>query len=213
MSSKQSIIKGEIVMNRPNASNENAVKHGITAAGNAPAPSKDTLVSRAEQASTAWRSFEDAVKNMIDYSPVFSEMEAAMDRHSAMELETKTKNQRIAALEFGFQVQTEESGKHYMKWIEEKNQLEKKVAAVQNDANAHEQGLLKKQKAIHVQEIEQLNKELGAEKQKVDSLKNELEKVKIGMQKTKDEFNRCAERLSEWEDYLSLLKDIDFKAL
>lgn len=213
MSSKQSVTKGDIVMNGTNASNANTVKHGSTAADNALPPSKDPSISRAKQASTAWRSFEDAMKNIIDYSPIFSEMEAAMDRHSAMELETKTKDQRIAALEFSFQVQTEESGKHYMKWIEEKTQLEKKVAAVQNDANAHEQCLLKKQKAIHVQEMEQLKKELCAEKQKVDLLKNELEKVKTAMQKTKDELNRCAGNLSEWEGYFSLLKEVDFKVL
>jgi predicted RNase H-like nuclease (RuvC/YqgF family) len=213
MSSKQSVTKGEIVMNGTTTSNENAVKHDIAAAVNALAPSKDPMVSRAKQASTAWRSFEDAMKNMIHYSPIFSEMEAAMDRHSVMELETKTKDQRIAALEFSFQVQTEESGKLYMKWIEEKTQLEKKVAAVQNDANAHEKSLLKRQNAIHVQEMEQLKKELSAEKQKVDSLKNGFEKVTTGMQKTKDELNRCAGKLSEWEIYSSLLNDVDFKLL
>lgn len=68
-----------------------------------------------------------------------------------------------------------------MKWIEEKTQLEKKVEAVQNDANAHEQGLLKKQRAIHLQNMEQLKKVLGTEKQKVDSLRDELEKVRTGM--------------------------------
>lgn len=213
MSSKQNVTKGNTVMNGTNASNGSAVKHGTTAADNTLAPSKDPLVSRAKQASTAWRSLEDAMKNIIDYSPIFSEMEAAMDRHSVMELETKTKDKRIAALELSIQVQIEESGKHYMKWNEEKAQLEKKVAAVQNDANAHEEGSLKKQKALHLREIEQLKKELGAETQKVDSLKNELEKVKTGMQKTKDELNRCAGKLSEWEGRFSLLKDIDFKVL
>lgn len=102
MSSKQSATKGNVITNGASASNDNAVKHRSTATSKALTPSKDPLASRAKQASTAWRSFEDAVKNMIDYSPIFSEIEVAMDRHSAMELETKTKEQCIAALEFGF---------------------------------------------------------------------------------------------------------------
>ena len=143
MSFKQSVTKEDIFMNGTYASNENAVKHGTTVADNILTPFKNPLMSRAKQAFTAWRSFEDAMKNIIDYSPIFFEMKAVMDRHSVMKLETKIKDQRIAALEFSFQVQTKKSGKHYMKWIEKKIQLEKKIAAVQNDANAHEQGLLK----------------------------------------------------------------------
>jgi hypothetical protein len=47
---------------------------------------------------------------------------------------------------------------------EKKTQLEKKMTAVQNDANAHEQDMLKNQKTLHVQDMKQLKKKLSIEK-------------------------------------------------
>jgi hypothetical protein len=62
-----------------------------------------------------------------------------------------------------------------------------------------------------VQDMKQLKKKLNVKKQKVNSLKNELEKIKIEMQKTKNELNRDIEKLIEWENYFSLIKNVDFK--
>ena len=192
--------------------NDAILTNGTNAARNTLPASKDSL-ALANHASSAWRNFEDAVKNISEHSSVFSKVTEAIDQRNAMEIEAQKKGKRIADLELSFQVQMDEHEKRYNKWMEEKNQSEQRATHTKAELNAQAQAMLKKQRIINTQDMEKLMKELEAEKNTVATLKAELEKASVKIHKVEKELRHCTEQMSEWKGYLSSLKDIDFKAL
>ena len=208
----------EIFSFNPHASNSALIMSGATLSNGTRAASTTLTASKdssalANQASSAWRNFEDAVKNISEHSSVFSKITEAMDQHNALEVEGQKKDKRIADLELGFQVQMDEHEKRYNKWKEEKSQFEQRAVATKAELTAQTQGMLKKQRITSTQDMEKLKKELEAEKKTLATLRLELEKANAKTHKVDKELRHCTEQLSEWKGYLSSLKDIDFKAL
>ncbi|MCJ1377893.1 hypothetical protein MMC17_000989 [Xylographa soralifera] len=174
---------------------------------------KDSFAFKAKQASSAWRSFEDAWKNISEHSPVFLQIAEAMDRHNTMQDATQKKDKNIAELKSTIQIQMDQHEIRYTKWRQEKSQLEQRAINLKTDLSTHANGLLKDQKATHIQEVKKLTKELEAERKAVATLKEELEKARTRTGRVEEELSCYAKQLSEWEGYLSLLKDIDLKKL
>ena len=174
---------------------------------------KGSFALKAKQASSAWRSFEDAWRNISEHSPTFLQIAEAMDRHDAMQIATQKKDQNIAELESAIQIQIDQHEKRYTKWRQEKSQLEQQAIDLKANLSTQAQNTLKKQKATHVQEVEKLKKELEAERKTVATLKGELERASARTKSAEEERSCCVKQLGEWKGYLSLLKDIDFKKL
>ena len=173
----------------------------------------NSFAVRAKQASTAWHNLEDAWKGVSQHSSVFLQIAEAMDRHDTMQVTTQKKDKNIAELESAMQVQIDQHEKRYTKWEQEKSQLEHRITDVRTDLSAQAQGMLKKQKATHIQEIEKLKKELEAERRTVATLKEEMEKARTRKEKAEEQLRYCTKQVSEWDGYLSLLKDVDLKKL
>lgn len=203
----------------PSASNGASTTNGTnvinstTATSSTSATLEDSIPSRARQASRAWRVFEDALREMSKHSQWFSQFEEAMDRHSAMELETQTKNMRIATLESSYDVQLEKFGKCYIKWEGEKSQLERKLVNIKDEITTEAQGMLEKRKTSHARELGEVRKELEVERKRVEKLTRERERIDAETKKVETILNHRTKQLENWEGYVSLLKDVDFKVL
>ncbi|MCJ1247115.1 hypothetical protein MMC30_004326 [Trapelia coarctata] len=181
------------------------IKNGSTAAASSSEALKASFASNAKQAASALRNLEDALKNISEHSPVLSKAAQVMDRQRDMELEIQKTHKRIADLELSYQIQTEEIGKSYAKWKEQNSQLEHQVRKIEADLTAKARDISKEQKTAHAREVGELRKELETEKKKVATRTEELNQANA---KTK----MAEARLKEWERYVSLLKDVDFKA-
>ena len=182
------------------------IKNGSTAAGSSSEALKASFASKAKQAASALRNLEDALKNISEHSLVLSKAAEVMDRQCTMELEIQKKHKRIADLELSYQIQTEEFGKQYTKWKEQNSQLEHQIRKSEADLTAKARNTSKERKAAHAREVGELRKELETEKKKVATRTEELNQTNA---KTK----MVEAKLKEWERYVSLLKDVDFKAL
>lgn len=73
----------------------------------------DSFKSQAEQASSAWRNFEHALRSILEHSPMLSKAAEAIDRQGATEFEVQEKDKRIAELKSTIRIQLEESGECY----------------------------------------------------------------------------------------------------
>ena len=187
--------------------------NGNTVTSSTSVAPKDSFAFRAKQASSAWHSLEDAWRYISEHSPVFLQVAEAMDRHNTMQVATQKKDKNIAELESTIQIQMDQHEKRYTKWRQEKSQLEQRAIDLKTDLSTQAQGMLKKQKVTQIQEVEKLTKELEAERKTGATLKEELEEASTRTKRAEEELSCCTKQLSEWEGYLSLLKDIDFKKL
>ena len=78
---------------------------GTTSTSTAP---KDSIIPKTKQASSSWRDFEDALKGISKYSGIYSNIGEALDRQSALELETRTKDKLISSLRLTSEAQVEQ---------------------------------------------------------------------------------------------------------
>ena len=187
--------------------------NGNTVTSSTSVVSKDSFAFRAKQASRAWHGLEDAWRNISEHSPVFLQVAEAMDRHNAMQVETQKKDKKIVELESTIQIQMDQHEKRYTKWRQEKSQLEQQAINLKANLSTQAEGMLNKQKVTHIQEAEKMMKALEAERKTVATLKEELEKASTRTKRAEEELSCCTKQLSEWEGYLSPLKDIDFNKL
>jgi len=189
------------------------LENGSTAASSSLVARKASFASRAKQASIALRNLEDALRNISEHSPVLSKAAQLMDRQCAMELEIQMKAKRIADLELSFLVQTEEFGKRYTKWNEQQSQLEDQVRKTEVDLTAKARDTSEEQKVAHAREVGELRKELGTQKQLLETEKKKVATRTQGLDEANAKASMAEARLKEWERYVSLLKDVDFKVL
>lgn len=173
---------------------------------------EDSTVSRAKQAFKAWSSFQDAVKEMLKYSDSLGRVEEILDRHNAIEHATQSKDAHIATLESATQVQLDGYDKRYNKWTEEKSQLELKVKDLESDLAARVR-ITEEQEANHAKAVAQMKKDLEREKKTVLKLKKDLEIASTKTEDANEKLGHYMAQLKEWEGNLSLLKELDFKAL
>lgn len=176
-------------------------------------PPEDSLPSRAKQAFSTLHSFEDSLKNMAKYSQVFTDVEKAVQRLGAMELDIQAKDRRIAVLESANEVQIENFSKQFKKWDKEKGRLEKKLADDELALKTKAQSVVENQNLKHMQSKDNLNKELAKEKQKVATLRGQLEKETAKTQDLNSKLNNCANDLKGWDGYHSAMRDVDFTSL
>jgi hypothetical protein len=201
---------------KPSVSNGTSVTKGInvtTATKNTSAAPKESFAARASSASAAWRDFEGVLKRISKYSSAYSDIELAMDQHSAMELETRTKDTHISNLESILEVQVQEFEKRYSKWNMEKSQLELRAVNVETEVTTRAKRIIKEHEDARARESEELRKELEAERKNVVALSEKLERATIKMKKGEMELSLCNVRLTEWEGHVSILKDMDVEAL
>ena len=198
---------GASSMNSTTSTNGNTVNGSTSVAPGA------SFTVKAKQASSAWHNFQNAWKILSEHSPVFLQIAEAMDQHDNMQVMMHDKDEKIAKLESAFQVQMDQHGKCLTIWEQEKSQLEQRGAEIEAKISAQAQSTLKKHKATHMQDVEKLKKELESDKKTVATLKEELGKANTKTARAKEELSHCTKQVSEWEGYLSLLKDIDFKKL
>ncbi|KAI9808034.1 MAG: hypothetical protein M1827_007540 [Pycnora praestabilis] len=163
------------------------------------APPKRPAESRQRHASRSWREFMESFRTMSKYSDEYSNIEATMDRQSAMELDIATKDACISCLSSTNQTQMDGFEERYRKWNEEKMGIELREAGVKAELTA-----------TAAREMKEMRKELEYEKSKVAMQNEKLERASSKMEQMKTEYNFCNARLRKWENYTSLLKDVDF---
>lgn len=174
---------------------------------------KSLVLSTATKASNAWDCFERSWKEMAKYSKAFSQMEQAMDEHSQLQLETKTAQKRVADVELALQVSMGEHGRYQVKMNEENAHLQKLLENVRLEKSSQAHSELEKEKAIHKQDMLEMDTKLEAERKKSAALSKALEKSTGEALLVEDRLNRCIAQLKTWESYESSLKDTDFDQL
>jgi chromosome segregation ATPase len=136
-----------------------------------------------------------------------------MDRCSALELESRTKDTRISAMQSSNEVHIKEFEKRYSKWDKEKNRLGLQITKMEAEMTAQAERIRREQKDAHAREIREVWKELEAEKKSAATLDEKLERASTKIKTMEMELALCNGRLREWEDHVSGLKDIDLEAL
>ncbi|MCJ1434813.1 hypothetical protein MMC27_004183 [Xylographa pallens] len=174
---------------------------------------KDSTIFRTKQASSSWRNFEDALKGISKYSRIYSNIEGALDRQSALELETGTKDKLISSLQLTNEAQVQQFEKRYSIWDKEKNCLDLKITNMKAEAAAQAEGILNEQKDAYTRKAREIQEELEAEKVTTATLTEELLKASTRMERTEMELSLGNRRLRDWEGHVSMLKDMDIKAL
>ena len=183
---------------------------GTTSTSTAP---KDSIISNTKQASSSWREFEDALKGISKYSRIYSSIEVAFDRQSALELETRTKDKLISSLQLTNEAQVEQFEKRYSKWDKEKDRLDLKIANMKAEAAAQAEAILSEQKDAYTRKAREIEKKLEAEKATTATLTEKLERASTRMERIEMELSLGNRRLREWEGHISMLEDMDIKAL
>lgn len=171
------------------------------------------FASRAKQALEAWQTLEKALANISSHKQVFSQVAEAVDRHVATEIELQNKDAQIARLDLTIQTSFEALTKRFNQWGIEREELEgelkKKDTAAEAKLKVVEQNLT----ASHAQEVEKFKKALENETKKSDRLEVRLGEAKLNIEKAEDELAKCSAELEEWNQYISDLKEADFKKL
>lgn len=171
------------------------------------------FASRAKKALDAWETLEKALANISSHKQVFSQVAEAVDRQVATETELQNKDAKIARLELAIQTNFEELTKRYNQWEIDreklKRELGKKDTALEAEIKVVEQNLT----ASHAQEVEKYKKALENEKKKSAALEVNLEDAKLKIEKVEDELAKCREEVDDWNEYVSELKEVDFKKL
>ena len=201
-------------MARPDVSKSNAANGAsvISPTIGASTSPENSTASETRQAFKAWNDFQDAAKEMFKYSETLGKVEEALDQHNAMKNASEEKDLKIATLESANQVQLSCHEKRWSDWQEEKDQLERKVKALEKASKARA-GVTEKERATHEQSLAQVKKELETEKKNVERLTKELEMANTKTQEADKKLNDCNEQLKKWECNLSSLKELDFEAL
>ena len=171
------------------------------------------FASRAKQALDAWQTLEKALANISSHKQVFSQVAEAVDRHVATEIELQDKDAQIARLESTIHTNFEAFRKRFNQWDidreELERELEKKDTASEAKLKVVEQNLT----ASHAQEVEKIKKALENEREKSAALKVKLGDANLKIEKAEDELTKCREEVEEWNEYISDLKEVDFKKL
>ena len=215
----------------PGTSKSTSVPNGVAnlpkrsnATISTPGTSNISFAPAAKEASNAWRNFESAVKNLTEYSLVFSKIIETLDQQSALKHEVQQKDARITALESSNDICFEENAKRWNKLEKEKIELkrqlseeksrgERELKNVQSSLFAKAQMDFDNQKKSHEQEVRELKKDLHNERKKVAALAEDLKKANAKVERVETEVGRCTNRLKEWECHISQLKPVDFKLL
>lgn len=182
----------------------------ITAAN---AAATGAFASRAKQALDAWQTLENALADVSSHAQVFSHVASAVDRQLATESEIQKKDARIANLQSAIHSQFDGFEARYSKWGADKKELEEKIAKKDAASNAKLKEVLQKNKVLYLQEMENLNNALEGEKKKSAALEGNLEDANLRSKKFEDLFAKCSQQVDEWNDYVSALKEVDFKKL
>ena len=123
------------------------------------------------------------------------------------------KDNRIATLESGAQVQIDHMHARYVMWEVEKKGLQQEKTKLKDSLTKDNQRALNQQKESYTQAIAKLRKELEVEKKTSDTLRSELGTAKQERDLKRTELDSCTKQLKEWDGYLSMLHDIDIGSL
>ena len=190
--------------------NSSNLTNTVSATRSVPVASKTTFASNA---AGAWRNFETALQAISEYSLVFSSITETVDRNEVLTREVREKDNRIANLQLGGQVQLEHVNTLFAKWEAEKNGFHQEKTKLKDSITKEHQRVLNQQKESYTQTIAKLRKELEAEKKTTDTLRSELGTMKQERDLIHKKLDSCTEQLKEWDGYLSLLHEIDFASL
>jgi hypothetical protein len=169
---------------------------------NGPAPDTDSAVSVPKQASSAWREFQEATEKMLKHSGTYSDIELAMDRQSAMELELQGLKDQVLRLESNEHNQIRGFEARYDEWRDEKSLLENQKKKLEGEMAEK-----------HTREMEQAEKALADETKRANTLAKRLERVNAQMSLREKELAVCNDKLQDWESYTTKLKYVDFETL
>jgi hypothetical protein len=169
---------------------------------NGPAPDTDTAVSTSKRASSAWREFQEATEKMLKHSGTYSDIELAMDRQSAMELELQGLKDQVLRLESNEHNQIRGFEARYDEWRDEKSLLENQKKKLEGEMAEK-----------HTREMEQAEKALADETERANTLAKRLERANAQMSLVKKELVVCNDKLRDWESYTTKLKEVDFETL
>ena len=163
---------------------------------------------------------EAAIRKASKYAHTYADFGKILDQKSALELqisdkntEIMTKDARIAFLEAHKAENMEDYEKRYTEWANEKTVLEQQVEDAKADAAERKKTALMDQENKHKKEIAKLKKELATEKTKSGSLAQKLETSVGSETRLQQQLDLAKTTLKEWENKLSVLKDIDLGKL
>jgi len=88
--------------------------------------------------------------------------------------------------------------------------LIKRAADLEKEMSAKTQETLQTEKAAYAKKVETLNKQLDLEKRKVSE---DLEKANTKVHRVEEQLLSCTTKLSKWEEYRSVLRDIDYNTV
>lgn len=171
------------------------------------------FASRAKQALDAWQTLEKALVNISSHQKTFSEVAEAVNRHLATDIELQQKDAKIARLQTTIQTSFDEVTKRFNQWEIDREKLEGELERKDTAFEAKLKLLKQNFTASHAQEVETYKKALESEKKKSAALEVRLGDANIKIKKIEDELVKCHEEVDYWNEYISVLKDVDFGKL
>ena len=171
------------------------------------------FASRAKQALEVWQTLENALANASSHAQDFAHVASVIDRHINTEAELQKKDARIASLETTIQNQFKGLEVRFGKWAVTEKELEEEIAKKEAASDAALEGMAKKLRGAHAQEVEKLKKTLEDEKENSAALEAKLADANLKIKMAEEDLAKCSEEVDEWNGYVSELKEVDLKKL
>lgn len=233
MSSKANVLKGP-VSSSMSASQSHNPNQSSVADSSSSSPQKSSALSQGqEQASSSFQNFlkeegnaldeyvrrrNEARQKIIRHSKAYANIENTMDHVSHLQLtvsgkdsELREKNAEIEGLNLIRQTTLKDYQNEYDNWKHQHNDMQATIKALNSsskEANARAEAA----DGIHVRLRETLA-QIEAVERKAAKAEQRFRKADDRSRELDRQLDQCTARLREWDEYISVLEDIDFSSL